>query len=103
MFQHREDPFGDAFFAYGIGAMQWEVDGEGRRVLWFLAPAVGGESDRPELARIYTMNDGKNWCEPGSVNGWDGNEDRPTFNPSIWLLDKQGWHGWIKNGDLVTA
>ena len=103
MFSHREDPEGDAFFDYGIGAMQWGKDSEGRRVLWFLAPSVEEDSDGPELARIYTMNDGKNWSHPGNVVGWDGNEDRPTFNPSIWLRDRQGWHGWIKNRNLVTA
>ena len=30
---------------------------------------------------------------------WDGNEDKPTLNPSV---DAVGvWHGWIKKGKLI--
>lgn len=92
----------DEFFKYGIGAMQWSRDNEGRRVLWFLAPDITGRA-KFEVARIYTETDGEFWNNPGTVEGWDGNEERPTFDPSIWLLDKKGWHGFIRNGDLVTA
>lgn len=101
----------DAFFEYGVGAMAWgqekDADGVTRRVFYFLAPYVGEPTDHPfgrfECARIYTMTDGQDWCNPGPVNGWDGNEERPTFNPSIWLRDREGWHGFIQNGVLVTA
>ena len=37
------------------------------------------------------------------ISGWDGNLERPTFNPSIWLHDRKGWHGFIREGDLVDA
>ena len=91
----------DAFFVYGPGAMCWSKDEESRRTLWFLAPSMRGR--RFDTARIYTETDGKDWCSPGSVQGWDGNIEKPTFNPSIWLHDRKGWHGWITAGNLVTA
>ena len=90
----------DDFFAYGPGAMAWGKDAHGRRVLYFLAPA---SACRFEGARIYAETDGKDWTVPGSVKGWDGNEDRPTFSPSIWLSDRDGWHGYIRAGDLHTV
>ena len=93
----------DAFFAYGPGAMAWEEDKEGRRVLYFLAPPRPGWVCRFETARIHTETDGKDWTNPGPVKGWDGNIERPTFSPSIWLSDRKGWHGFIRNGDLHSA
>ena len=32
---------------------------------------------------------------------WDGNEDAPTLTPSLHLVDT--WHGWMRNGELVSA
>ena len=96
MFRDR----GVDFFAYGIGAMLW-IEDDGRRVLWFLAP----NDTRREFigARIFALHAENNWCKPGNVSGWDGDLDQPTFNPSIWLHDKKGWHGYIRYGCLVTA
>ena len=93
----------DPFFAYGPGAMMWSEDKEGRRQLWFLAPPDPGSSQRFATARIYTNSNGKDWCVPGDVNGWDGNEERPTLHPSIWLHDRRGWHGFVREGNLHTA
>ena len=92
------DPSVD-FYAYGVGAMFWS-EHDGHRVLWLLAPETDG---RYSPARIFVMHEAKNWAKPGNVSGWDGNLERPTFKPSIWLHDKKGWHGYIRNGDLVTA
>lgn len=94
----------DAFFAYGIGAMCWSID-EGLRVLYFMAPPTGYKNGGVKftLGRIYTMRSEGNRAVPGNVNGWDGNLERPTFEPSIWLLGRKGWHGYIRNGDLVDA
>ena len=93
-----------AFFQYGPGAMRWSFD-EGRRVLRFLAPPVGRTNPwaRFETARIFCRRSATDWSQPGEVLGWDGNVVKPTFNPSIWLYDRKGWHGWIQRGDLVTA
>lgn len=92
----------ETFFDYGIGAMCWSFDAEARRELYFLAPCP----DAPrgfEVARILTMTDGKGWTHPGAVSGWDGNLERPTFTPSIWLRNRSGWHGFIRNGNLEDA
>ena len=91
----------DAFFAYGIGAMCW-AHMEEPLSLWFLAPCSMSEKGW-EPARILTMTDGKDWTVPGDVSGWDGNIERPTFDPSIWLSDRKGWHGYIQDGNLVDA
>ena len=91
-----------AFFNYGAGAMCWSKDEEGRRVLWFLAPNVTG-FHRPDLARIYMKRSATDWCQPGDVDAWDGNLECPTLQGSIWLHDRRGWHGWITDGNLVTA
>lgn len=94
-----------AFFDYGPGAMCWATE-EGHRVLWFLAlpPADNPRGVRFEVARIYPAGHAENnWAAPGPRNGWDGNVERPTLHPSIWLNDRRGWHGWIKGGDLETA
>ena len=92
----------NAFFTHGVGAMCWGKNAEGQRVLYFLAPCP----DAPkgwETARILTMTDGKDWTHPGDVSGWDGNVDHPTFHPSIWLSDGNGWHGYIRDGNLIDA
>ena len=95
----------DAFFEYGVGAMCWKQDPEGRRQLLFYAPWPEPYQNgvRGFCTLIYCQTDGQDWKVPGPVNGWNGNAERPTFQPSLWLLDRQGWHGFIVDGDLVTA
>ena len=61
------------------------------------------ESKGWELDRVSVMNDGKEWAQPGDVSGWDGDRDRPTLYPSLWLRDRNGWHGDIRNGNLGAA
>ena len=38
---------------------------------------------------------------------WDGNKEAPTLNPSILVESvpnwNDGWHGWLREGKLVTA
>lgn len=92
----------DAFFDYGIGAMCWSKDDEGRRTLIFLAPTISGRR-KWICSEIYTLTDGKDWKTPGPIKGWDGNLEAPTFSPSIWLLNRAGWHGYIEQGNLRTA
>ena len=91
----------DAFFAYGLGAMCWRRRHE-QRALYFLAPCQHG-SRGFDGAMILTMTDGKDWTTPGDVSGWDGNLERPTFHPSIWLMDRKGWHGYMKAGRLEAC
>ena len=74
-----------------------------RVALYFIAPPTGYPNMKFNMGRIYTMTDGKDWTHPGDISGWDGNIERPTFNPSIWLSDRKGWHGYIQDGNLVDA
>lgn len=32
---------------------------------------------------------------------WDGNRESPTLTPSINVIGR--WHGWLREGKLVTA
>jgi hypothetical protein len=32
---------------------------------------------------------------------WDGNEDAPTITPSINVIGQ--WHGWMRNGELISC
>jgi hypothetical protein len=41
---------------------------------------------------------------------WDGNRESPTLSPSILIYGgdgnggrKERWHGWLRDGKLVTA
>ena len=100
MFQDLQEDY-NAFFDYGLGAMCWRRR-YAQRALYFLAPCHNALL-RFEGAMILTMMDGTDWTHPGDVSGWDGNIERPTFHPSIWLGDRMGWHGFIQAGDLVDA
>lgn len=33
--------------------------------------------------------------------GWNGNKEKPTLEPSINTIGI--WHGWLRDGNLVTA
>ena len=92
MFQDLPAEYQD-FFEYGPGAMCWSKDLEGRRVLIFIVPPL-------RVVRVYTDTDEHNWCTPGPISRWDGNEARPTLKPSIQLKE---WHGYVKEGNLWTV
>ena len=40
---------------------------------------------------------------PDSVWEFDDNMDAPTLQPSIWHNKPSGWHGHVRNGQLVEA
>jgi len=40
---------------------------------------------------------------PGQHWQFDGNRDTPTLTPSINCVGGCLWHGWIRNGKMVTA
>ena len=89
----------DAFFAYGPGAFAWnEIDGH--RVMHLLTPS-GRAKPRSEHVVLYMMRQPDNWAQPGPVNGWDGNEGRPTLHPSV--LVPGSWHGFLEDGALRGA
>jgi hypothetical protein len=39
--------------------------------------------------------------------GWNGDENKPTIYPSILIHPypgwNKGWHGWLRDGELVEA
>ena len=90
----------DEFWEHGVGAFRW-VTFDGHRACLILVPSSAGGADAGDgrgfvPVVVYPMRQADNWAAPGDVNGWDGNEDRPTFTPSI---DVPGhWHGFIVNG-----
>ena len=90
------------FAAHGVGAMAWETYDKGKPTegerLIVIVPHP--EMDT-EWLQVYPMHEPKNWAKPGPVNGWDGNREAPTFNPSIDCSGggkRPGWHGFIVAG-----
>ena len=99
----------DAFLADGVGAFMWVADQHGR-VLWLLVPWQYSDKVRPfQKIRLYMRRDEKDWAVPGEVNGWDGNIEFPTLDPSIQAQRRvggvpvAGWHGHLKNGVLEES
>lgn len=94
-------------WAYGVGAFRWMEDPEGRRTMLLLVPYVRRGGHNPKYDRdyeplvLYMSSEQNNWAQPGPRNGWDGNEDSPTLNPSI--LVPGGWHGFMHSGQLTDA
>lgn len=97
------DPWSDEFAAHGIGAMAWETYNEGKpdegeRLIVIVPHATRGT----EWIQVYPMHEPDNWAQPGPVNGWDGNREAPTFDPSIDCSCRGkhpgGWHGYIIAG-----
>lgn len=79
----------------GFGQMEQPGDftfDEERETIYIWLPGVSG----PDALKIQR---GK----PGGerVWGWDGNEILPTLEPSI--LHPGCWHGYLKNGYLVSC
>ena len=92
-----------------------EIDGVVHRCLLAIFPLVGetaAERDRigqrgGELVEIFPSHQPNpiGWARPGPVTGWDGDEDHPTLNPSIFIrggTKTPGWHGFFRRGNLVN-
>jgi Family of unknown function (DUF6527) len=62
------------------GREAWAVMLPGRRIWWTTDHAAGG-------------------------GGWEATGEPPaiTVTPSIWVSPPDGWHGWIRDGQLVDA
>ena len=71
-------------------------DGGDGKPKWLRFPCQGREGGECMIAlRPHQKNSaGASW-------EWDGNKERPTITPSINCKDC--WHGWIRNGEFVTA
>lgn len=87
-------------------------DGLSHRCLFAIVPSPRGFGQGPlkdrglELIQVFPRHADGNWAVPGEIDGWDGNEQSPTFTPSIFVggnTDDPGWHGFIRNGKLSNA
>lgn len=102
------DSDSDEFAAYGIGAMAWEHYRVGMSFQhWRLIAIVPFGEDGSEWIQIYPMHAPNNWAAHGDVNGWDGNWEAPTFDPSIDCSRggavPGGWHGYIVEGKVCDT
>lgn len=67
-----------------------ELNDEKFIVVWFPAPA--------DLCSIRVQGAET----PGRPTWtWNGNTEKPTLNPSVNIVG--AWHGWIREGELITA
>ncbi len=74
------------------GDFSWDGEYEGKRYLYLCLPG------QVTMEAIKVQRGG-----PGGsrVWGWDGNEDKPTIEPSIHY---QGvWHGYLRAGRLQSC
>lgn len=74
------------------GDFSWDEASEGFRYIYLCLP---GDT---QLTAIKVQRG-----SPGGsrVWGWDGNEDKPTLEPSIHWVGV--WHGWLQNGRLNSC
>jgi len=82
-----------------LGDWAFMTDAAGVRYLLFRSP---DGTERGWLSHIPLSPEAK----PGPVWQWDGNEAAPTITPSIHRMpswNKPGWHGWMRQGELVCA
>lgn len=104
----------DHIFAEGkAGDWCWSdlvVDGEPHRCLLIVVPSNRGQGALGrrglELINIFPSHAEGNWAQPGNINGWDGNVEAPTLEPSIHVRGKKdnpGWHGYFRRGRLETV
>lgn len=80
-----------------------EIQIHGNEGDWYFS-----EGENPDHLFIYIPGSGVvAWpLKPEkAVNGhwwrWDGNRDAPTLTPSLHLIGQ--WHGWMRNGELVSV
>lgn len=74
------------------GSFCIEVMPSGQRVMWHVLP--DGSAGMLRLRPIVGGVDHPSWV-------WDGNEDKPTLVPSVHLPGR--WHGWFRNGRMVSC
>jgi hypothetical protein len=71
--------------------------------------AAGGKFAGPDGHCLEVKLPGKwDWCVDGPATGgghWTRTGEVPnvTANPSVWANAPHGWHGWLRNGELVDA
>lgn len=63
--------------------------------LWVEFYKEAPELNRGDLVRLPLSGEGH------PVWQWNGNREAPTLTPSINVVGR--WHGWLREGVLVTA
>lgn len=97
--------YGYAYNDYTVGNWWWKIAGEDGPLCMRLivpSPRPAGFVPVRLFMRPGYLNGRMDWSVPGDLEGhWDGNIERPTLKPSILVPDH--WHGYVRNGVLVTA
>jgi Family of unknown function (DUF6527) len=65
-------------------------------------------AQQPGESWLIILPDGGQWLttQPAAGGGhWEVTGTAPaiTASPSIWHNQPHGWHGWVRNGELVSA
>jgi hypothetical protein len=65
-------------------------------------------AQQPGESWLISLPDGGEWITTQQATGgghWTvtGTPPAITANPSIWHNSPKGWHGWVRNGELVDA
>jgi len=73
------------------------------RATWY-----DGHAQRPGESWLVILPDGGQWLTTQQASGggyWDVSGTPPmiTVSPSIWNNAPAGWHGWIRDGELVAV
>jgi uncharacterized protein DUF6527 len=83
----------DVAYESGIGSYYWNED---KSILFIMIPAeIKGGCCLSAWHIRPNQNDGGHSWE------WDGNVEKPTLTPSLHAVGI--WHGWMRNGNLVSA
>ena len=99
------------FWKGDVGTYTWrwfkrEDEDTLQRALMLKVPDLNSKTKENTYVILYVSRQSDNWAESGEIMAWDGNEEFPTLNSSIQILDivagqeVNGWHGYLENGEL---
>jgi hypothetical protein len=101
LFVEGEDPH-DAMWRKPVAPGDYVLCGEASTRYLYLHLPSGGRCLLP-IARAGEAH----IHGGGAVWQWDGNEDAPTLEPSVWHMPRSGepkeWHGWIRAGRMESC
>ena len=89
----------DIFICYPISDEEWAK--------WYDFPREKApEINRGDIVHLPIVIGSPTRAQPDWAHmqghwGWDGNREMPTITPSINVIGR--WHGWLRQGKLVTA
>lgn len=81
-----------------VGSFWWR-DYEG--YWWFHAIMPGTVHDKTPTAYCAVPVQGGPALPKAQAWDWDGNIERPTLTPSLWLWGRKGWHGHVTAGVMI--